>query len=74
MNYMHQHSIKMEDEKKTEKERVRKARSAKGTRSQKMMAFRIDNDVADWLATKPNKGLTVNECLRGRMEFETTLS
>lgn len=62
------------EEKKENAERIRKVRSANGTRSQRMMNFRIDNDIAAWLDTKPNKGRTVNDTLRRRMEFETTLN
>lgn len=55
-------------------ERKRKVRSAKGTRSQRMMSFRIDNDVADWLESKENKGRCVNDTLRSRMKYETTMT
>lgn len=51
-------------EKKEEKERIRKAYSAKGERSQKMMTFRLDNDLQEWLAKQGNKGRYINELIR----------
>ena len=47
-------------EKKTEKERVRKAYAPKGERGQIMMSFRIDLENAEWLQQQPNKGRAVN--------------
>lgn len=46
-----------------EKERMRKAYAPKGERSQKMMSFRVDNDVADWLSQQPNKGRYINDLI-----------
>ena len=51
-----------------EKERQRKAYAAKGERSQKMMSFRVDNEVADWLNQQPNKGRYINNLIREDME------
>lgn len=41
-------------------ERQRRAYAARGERSQKMMSFRVDNEVADWLNQQPNKGRYLN--------------
>lgn len=49
--------------KKEEKERIRKAYAPKGERSQKMMSFRVDNDVAEWLSQQPNKGRYINDLI-----------
>lgn len=57
---------------KEQKERVRKAYASKGTRSQKMMSFRVDNDLHLWLDSQPNKGRYINDLVRadrdGRMD------
>lgn len=45
------------------KERVRKEYS-RGERSQKPMAFRIDNDVVEILAQVRNKGRLINQLVR----------
>lgn len=63
----------MKEEAKEAATRIRKVRAANGQRSQTAMTFRIDNDIVDWLQTKTNKGRTVNDALRGRMKFETTM-
>lgn len=49
---------------KQEKERVRKEGRKVGQRTQKMMAFRCDNDVADILATVANKGRLLNDLVK----------
>lgn len=51
------------EQKKEEKERMRKAYAPKGERSQKMMSFRVDNEVADWLSQQPNKGRYINKLI-----------
>lgn len=51
-----------------EKERQRKAYAARGERSQKMMSFRVDNEVADWLNQQPNKGRYINNLIKEDME------
>lgn len=53
----------MEQEQK-EATRVRKAYAKNGERSQKMMAFRCDNDLLDWLTSQPNKGRYINDLIR----------
>lgn len=56
-------------EKKTEdKERVRKAYAAHGSRSQKTMSFRLDNENAEWLNQQPNKGRYINELIKADRE------
>lgn len=52
------------EQKKEEKERMRKAYAPKGERSQKMMSFRVDNEIADWLSQQPNKGRYINNLIR----------
>lgn len=47
-----------------EEKRVRKSGISKGTRSQKMCSFRLDNDIALWLDSQPNKGRYINELIR----------
>lgn len=48
---------------KQEKELVRKGGNAKGVRTQKMVSFRLDNDLEDWLSKSPNKGRLINQLL-----------
>lgn len=43
---------------------VRKERAANGQCSSKMMSFRIDADIVEYLNTVTNKGRTVNDALR----------
>lgn len=47
-----------------EKERQRKAGRKKGQLTQKLMAFRIDEDVQDILEKVQNKGRVVNEAVK----------
>lgn len=42
----------------------RKERAANGGSTQKMMSFRIDADIVEYLNTQRNKGRTVNDALR----------
>ena len=53
----------MKKEEKYEKQYVRKQYAADGTRSQKMMTFRCDNENIVWLESKPNKGRYINELI-----------
>lgn len=53
----------MKNEEKQEKQHVRKQYAADGTRSQKMMTFRCDNENIAWLESKPNKGRYINELI-----------
>lgn len=55
------------EQKKEEKERMRKAYAKKGERSQRTMSFRLDNELADWLSRQPNKGRYINELIRADM-------
>ena len=45
-------------------ERQRKAEIKKGQRTQKMMSFRCDNDVADILSRVVNKGRLLNDLVK----------
>lgn len=46
-----------------EKERTRREYASKGTRSQKMISFRLDLENIEYLNTKPNKGRFINELI-----------
>lgn len=48
---------------KQEKELLRKGGNAKGVRTQKMMSFRVDNDLVEWLDSQPNKGRYINDLI-----------
>ena len=58
---------------KTERSQSR-ARYARGQHTTKPMTIKIDLDLAEWLKTQPNKGRLINDLLRAKMEFETTMS
>lgn len=58
----------MSKEEKEIKERSRKEYSKHGTRSQKMMSFRLDNDLEDWIKNQSNKGRYINNLIRLDME------
>lgn len=45
------------------KERQRREYASKGTRNQKMLTFRCDNDNLEWLESQPNKGRAINEAI-----------
>ena len=45
------------------KERQRKEYATKGTRSQKTLTFRCDNDNLEWLESQPNKGRAINKAI-----------
>lgn len=49
---------------KQKKEPLRKTGAKWGARTQKMMTFRIDLDVAEMLETVANKGRVVNDAVR----------
>lgn len=53
------------------KERVRKDWS-RGTRTQKMMAFRVDNELIEWLDSQPNKGRYINNLIAADMKNRQT--
>lgn len=57
----------MEQEQK-EATRVRKTYAKNGERSQKMMAFRCDNDLLEWLTSQSNKGRYINDLIRADMK------
>ena len=61
----------MTEDKKTQ---PRKAYAPDGQKSQKMMAFRVDNDLLDWLNSQPNKGRYINELIRTDKERQTSVS
>lgn len=63
----------MTEETKTEKARLRKTGITRGVRTQKLTTFRLDADLVEFLDTKENKGRFINDCIRCRMKFETTL-
>lgn len=51
-----------------EQQRTRKVYAQKGERSQRMMSFRLDNDLVEWLSQQPNKGRYLNDLMRADME------
>lgn len=52
-----------EMKKTEEQQRTRKEYARKGTRSQKMVSFRCDNDNVEWLESQPNKGRYINDLI-----------
>lgn len=44
-------------------ETKRRARAPKGERTQKLFTFRLDNENAEWLMQKPNRGRYLNELI-----------
>lgn len=60
---------------KEEKEKSQsRARYARGQVTTKPMTFKVDLDIAEWLKKVKNKGRLINDLLREKMEFETTLN
>lgn len=51
-------------EQKEEKQRERKQDIKRGVRTQKMMTFRCDNDVAEILSCVANKGRLLNDLVK----------
>lgn len=51
-------------EQKEEKQRERKQDIKRGVRTQKMMTFRCDNDVAEILSSVANKGRLLNDLVK----------
>lgn len=47
-------------------EKYKQGRKA-NVRTQKMMSFRLDNDLAEWLNAQPNKGRYINLLIRKDM-------
>lgn len=45
------------------KELLKKGGNTKGERTQKMMSFRVDCYLIDWLNEQPNKGRLINDLL-----------
>ena len=58
----------METKEKQKKERNRKEYAKKGERSQKMMCFRLDNELETKLSTVKNKGRLINDLLHKYFE------
>lgn len=52
-------------------ERIRKARSARGERSQHTMSFRLDNELTAWLNQHLNKGRYINELIKADKDRQT---
>lgn len=46
-----------------EKELKRKGGNTRGQRTQKMVSFRLDNDLGEWLQQQHNKGRLINNLL-----------
>lgn len=47
-------------------EKYKKGRKA-NVRTQKMMSFRLDDDLSEWLNRQPSKGRYINELIRKDM-------
>lgn len=47
-----------------ENKQQRKKYAKKGERSQKMVTFRLDNDLVTWLERQANKGRFINNAIR----------
>jgi len=58
----------MNKKNENETERNRKEYAKKGERSQKMMCFRLDNDLETFLSTVKNKGRLINDLLHKYFE------
>ena len=46
-----------------EKELIRKGGNTRGQRTQKMMSFRLDSELQEWLLQQPCKGRLINQLL-----------
>lgn len=55
-------------EKEEKKRQERRKYSARGEKGQKMMAFRIDLDLIDWLKRQANMGRYINNLIRTHMD------
>lgn len=53
----------MNKESKQTQAGTRKAYTARGEQSQRMMSFRLDLENIEYLKTKPNKGRFINELI-----------
>lgn len=53
----------MNNENKLTQAGTRKAYTARGEQSQRMMSFRLDVENIEYLRTKPNKGRFINELI-----------
>lgn len=51
-----------------QKERIRKEYKKADGRTQKMVSFRLDNELGEWFASHENKGRYLNELVRQDME------
>lgn len=51
------------EKEKAEKTRIKREYAKRGCSNQKMMSFRLDNENAEWLLKKPNKGRYINELI-----------
>lgn len=58
----------MSEKEKVERARQRKAGITRGVRTQRMMSFRLDADLVEYLDGQANKGRFINDCLRAAME------
>lgn len=51
-----------------QKERIRKEYRKADGRTQKMVSFRLDNDLGEWLTRHENRGRYINDLIREDME------
>lgn len=59
------------EEKETKQKQTRRKYSADGERGQKMICFRLDNDLNEWLQRQLNKGRYINNLIRAHMDNVT---
>lgn len=59
------------DMEKQETPRIRKAYGKTGERTQKMVSFRCDNDILDWLNSHLNKGRYINDLIAADKKRQT---
>lgn len=48
--------------------RTRRTYAKRGERNQKMVTFRLDNELAGYLSSMPNKGRYINELIAADMK------
>lgn len=56
------------EEKEVKQKQTRRKYSADGERGQKMICFRLDNDLNEWLQRQLNKGRYINNLIRAHMD------
>lgn len=60
-------------EEQEKQQRTRRMYAKRGTRSQTMMSFRIDNELIEWLTSQHNMGRYINELIKADMKHVLNL-